>query len=147
VFFAPLQWTSLDICDGDFYKEYGEPYDLQVLEAAQSAPFNMLHVCGNNIGLDRFFEYPVQVFNWDNFGPGNLTLAEAAQHTDKVIAGGIPHRKLHKLDSNGLADIAIEAVAGIQQKLMLTGGCGVGAMIGDEIRQAVCDVSQQIAQN
>ncbi|MEM9621166.1 MAG: uroporphyrinogen decarboxylase family protein, partial [Pseudomonadota bacterium] len=27
VFYAPLQWTSLDVCDAAFYAEFGRPYD------------------------------------------------------------------------------------------------------------------------
>lgn len=83
-----------------------------------------------------FFDYPTQVINWDNFGPGNLTLAEAATRTDKVIAGGIPHRKLHKLSGQELADVAQQAIAGVDKRLILAGGCGVGAMVSDECRLA-----------
>ena len=144
VFYAAVQWTSLEVCDAAFYDEFGRPYDLRVLAAAQRAPFNMLHVCGNHTDLPRFFDYPVQVFNWDNFGPGNLTLAEAAAVTDKVIAGGIPHRRLHKLDDRGLNEIAAEAIVGVGGPLMLAGGCGVGALVEDPIRRAVAQVPDQI---
>ncbi len=144
VFFAPLQWTSLDICNDDFYNEFGRPYDLEVLSRVEAAPLNILHVCGNNIGLDRFLDYPVPVFNWDNFGPGNLSLKEASAKTDKIVAGGIPHRKLHKLDANELGSIAADSVAGLKERVMLTGGCGVGAMVGDEIRQAVVQVADTL---
>ena len=104
----------------------------------------MMHVCGNHTDLPRFFDYPTQVFNWDNFGPGNLSLAEAAAMTDKVIAGGIPHRQLHKLDDKALQQITEEAITGVNGRLMLAGGCGVGAMVEDPIRQAVALVPEQI---
>ena len=147
LFFAALQWTSLEVCDADFYDTFGRPYDLRVLAAAESAPFNILHVCGNHTDLPRFFDYPTQVFNWDNFGPGNLTLAEAAAltaGTNKVVAGGIPHRKLHKIDAAELAQIAQQAIAGVDGRLLLAGGCGVGAMLDDSIRSAVTNVPDQI---
>ena len=136
LFYAALQWTSLEVCDDDFFDEFGRPYDLRLLEAVTDAPLNMFHVCGNHTELERFIDYPTQVINWDNFGPGNLTLAEAATITDKVIAGGIPHRKLHKLSAQELADVAQQAIAGVDKRLILAGGCGVGAMVSDECRLA-----------
>ena len=33
LFFAPLQWTSLEVCDATTYATFGVPYDLKVLEA------------------------------------------------------------------------------------------------------------------
>ena len=101
LFYAPLQWTSLDFCDADFYAEFGAPFDRDVLAAVTDAPFNLLHVCGNHIGIDRFYDYPVQALSWDNFGPGNPSLREVLGASDKAVAGGIPHRLLHKLDARG----------------------------------------------
>lgn len=75
IFYAALQWTSLEVCDDAFFDEFGRPYDMRLLDAVAPAPLNMFHVCGNHTELARFFDYPTQVINWDNFGPGNLTLA------------------------------------------------------------------------
>ena len=147
VFFAPLQWTSLDVCDEAFYAAFGRPYDLTVLSAAADAPFNMLHVCGNNTGLARFLDYPTQAFNWDNFGPGNPSLAEASALTDAIVAGGIPHTKLHRMNAEELTDVARRATDGIDRGLMLAGGCGVGALVEDGIRAAVTAIPEALAQS
>ena len=40
LFYAPLPWTSTDVCDAAFYAEFGKPYDLEVLASAEAAPFN-----------------------------------------------------------------------------------------------------------
>ena len=32
IFYAPLTWTSRDTCSDDFYREFGRPYDLQLLD-------------------------------------------------------------------------------------------------------------------
>ncbi len=144
IFYAALQWTSLDVCDEAFFDEFGRPYDLRLLEKIHGAPLNMFHVCGNNIQLERFFDYPVPIFNWDNFGPGNLTLAEASSLTDKVIAGGIPHRKLHKIDEQELLGIANEAIEGVEGRLILAGGCGVGASIDDDIRHSAAELPPKL---
>lgn len=103
----------------------------------------MFHVCGNHINLPRFLDYPVQIFNWDNFGAGNPSLADASVLTDKVVAGGIPHKRIHKLDAAELKTIAAEALEGAGNRVMLTGGCGIGATVADDIRQAVTTLDLQ----
>ena len=32
LFYAPLVWASNDFADTDFYREFGRPYDLQLLQ-------------------------------------------------------------------------------------------------------------------
>ena len=140
IFFAPLQWTSLRVCSAQTYQAFAQPYDLEVLNAVQDARFNMLHVCGDDIDMARFYDYPVDVLNWDNFGEGNPSLAEAAHASGKVVAGGIPHKKLHKLDSSGLSTIAQQARVGVDTKLILAGGCGIGATTPDGCRRAVTNL-------
>ncbi|MFC1886853.1 uroporphyrinogen decarboxylase family protein [Thermodesulfobacteriota bacterium] len=147
LFFASLQWTSTEICDPAFYSEFGRPYDLAVLDSAKRASFNMLHICGNQIQIDRFIDYPVQVLNWDSFGPGNPSLAHVHGHTDKVVAGGIPHREIHKLSLGEIKEVAEKSVAGIKDRVMLTGGCAVGALLDPERRRYVRDIAENILMN
>ena len=144
LFFAPLQWTSLDVCPAGFYAEFGEPYDRKVLGAVADATFNMLHVCGNNIGMSRFYDYPVSVLNWDNFGEGNPSLAEVAEASGKVVAGGLPHKQLHKLDQAAMMVMAAQALSGVGPKVMLTGGCAIGALTEDGPRRAVVAVADYL---
>jgi uroporphyrinogen decarboxylase len=144
IFYAPLQWTSLNVCDEPFYEQFGRPYDLQVLKAAEGAELNMMHMCGNNIGVERFLDYPVQVLNWDNFGKGNPTLQEVHAKTDKVVSGGVPHMKLHKLSEQELEELTQEAVAGLGDRMILTSGCAVGAGIGDKIRLDIAHLPDRL---
>jgi uroporphyrinogen decarboxylase len=146
LFYAPLQWTSLSVCDAQFYSEYGEPHDLVVLESA-SSPFNILHVCGNNIGLERFYDFPVSVLNWDNFGEGNPSLLQAHGACDKIVSGGVPHLHLHKLAPDHLYEQARSAVKGVDDRLMLTGGCAVGAMISDDVRKLISAFPERFGQD
>ncbi len=144
VFFAALQWTSLDVCDPEFYDTFGRPYDLRVLKTARSAPMNMLHVCGNNIALERFFNYPTQIVNWDNFGPGNDTLAEASAKTEKIVAGGIPHRSFHKMSHDELRQLTEGVLQNTGQNVILAGGCGVGALVSDDVRRSVVEIADSL---
>ncbi|MEE9278456.1 MAG: uroporphyrinogen decarboxylase family protein, partial [Dehalococcoidia bacterium] len=64
LFYAPLAWASYNTCDEDFYREFGRPYDLQLLARVRGAPFNILHVCRDHNMIDLLLDYPVAAFNW-----------------------------------------------------------------------------------
>jgi uroporphyrinogen decarboxylase len=144
LFYAPLQWTSCDVCSPDFYAEYGKPYDLRVLEAAGAAEFNMLHICGNNISIDRYLDYPVHALNWDSFGPGNPGLADVHARTDRVVAGGIPHRQLHELEPDELQQTAERELGSLRRRVILAGGCAVGATIDAATRLEVAKIASRL---
>ena len=144
VFYAPLQWSSLDVCPGQFYAEFGEPYDRRLLETIADARFNVLHVCGDNNGMPRFYDYPVAVLNWDNFGEGNPGLHEVAEASGKVVAGGIPHQQLHTLDRETLLPLAREALGQLDTGVMLAGGCVIDALTPSSARAAVVSIADEL---
>lgn len=145
LFYAPLQWTSTDVCPPEFYERFGRPHDLEVLGSVQDAGFNMLHICGDHIEIDRFLDYPVEVFNWDNFGAGNPSLIDVHGRTDKVVSGGIPHRQVHNLTMAELLEAARGATAGLDTRVMLTGGCAVGALLEMSRRVELAELPARLA--
>ena len=92
IFFATVDWASYDNATPEQYDEVARPYDLQVLEAVRDAEFNVLHVCRQNNMLERLWDYPVHAFNWASTQPGNLSLGQALEKTDKAVMGGISER-------------------------------------------------------
>ena len=71
IFYAPLAWASHDTCTEPFYREFGRPYDLQLLHRVRGAPFNVLHVCRNHNMIGLLLDYPVAALNWADRGVGN----------------------------------------------------------------------------
>lgn len=127
VFFAIVRLARAGVLTPEQYRSFGVPYDLQVLEGARGASFNLLHVCGPHAYIDLASEYPVQAVHWAAVGQGNPTLAEARRLTDKTLIGGI--------DENGAiqhgtpAQVQVEVQAAIEQAgprgLLVSPGCGV----------------------
>jgi uroporphyrinogen decarboxylase len=105
VFFATVEWGHREIADEAFYREFGRPYDLQVLQAVREAPVNVLHVCRAHNLLDLLLDYPVAAFNWGTTDEGNWSLGHALTQTDKAVIGGVDQRRI---TSASPAEVAAE---------------------------------------
>ena len=125
VFFAPLQWASQRACSPDFYREFGRPYDLQVLQRLREADFNILHTCGNDNMMELLLDYPVHALNWADQGRGNVSLAEARALTDKTLVGGVAHDRLTELRPDEIAAQVSAALGTGPTNLIVTGGCAI----------------------
>lgn len=124
IFFAPLSWASHDTCDEDFYREFGRPFDLAVLDAVQDAPFNILHVCRNHNMVDVLLDYPVAAFNWADRGEGNPSLGAVKARTPKAVMGGIDQTRLHTMSPDEVRAQALDALS-VRRGLLLTAGCAI----------------------
>lgn len=137
IFYAPLRWASRDTCDDDFYLEFGRPYDLEILDAVNSATFNVLHVCGNNNMLADLLEYPVAAFNWADRGQGNPSLSDIKSRTDKAVMGGVDHARLHGMSPEEAEQQARKAASSVREGLFVTAGCAIKPQTPPEVRAAV----------
>lgn len=87
IFYA-VQLASEKFCSAGKYREFGRPYDLQVLEAAEGSSFSVLHLHGADIFFDLVADYPVHAVNWhDRRVPPSI--AEARERYTRCVLGGI----------------------------------------------------------
>lgn len=92
VFFA-TQCATTDYVTEEEYEEFGRPYDLQVLDAANAADFRMLHLHGLHVMFDLLTDYPVDIINWhDRKTPPSLK--DAASRFSGCLAGGLDETEL-----------------------------------------------------
>ena len=88
IFFA-TQMATADLMTPQEFKEFGESYDLPVLDTLVGrSRVTMLHVCQQNLMFDLIAGYPVDVINWATCSSG-VTLDLARGMTDKPLAGGL----------------------------------------------------------
>ena len=137
VFYAPLQWASHDISNADFYREFGRPYDLQVLDAIRDAEFNILHVCHTNNMLADVLDYPVHAFNWDDRHESNAGLSDVWAETDKAVMGGVSRTGLGDLSADEIRAQASDAAGVGNTRVFVTGGCSIPPHTSSENRAAV----------
>ncbi len=70
------------------YDQLVQPGDLQVLEAASTGRFNLIHVCGKARRFERFADYPVHVINWADRYAGP-SIGEAAGWVRPALCAGL----------------------------------------------------------
>jgi uroporphyrinogen decarboxylase len=140
IFFATVEWGTRDAADEAFYREYGRPYDLQVLAAVREAPLNALHVCRDHNLLDLLLDYPVAIFNWDDHGAGNDSLRAAAGKTRAALMGGVERRALVDATPEQIAEQVQSAVRETGgRRLIVAAGCSVAPEAPPTNLRAVAD--------
>jgi uroporphyrinogen decarboxylase len=117
IFYATNGWASEGMLTPDQYREFGEQYDLEFLDAIKSrSRFNILHNCGSHIYFDLLETYPVQAISWAATLEGNPDLREGKMRSGKAVMGGISEKTVLK---DGSPDQVQEEV---EKALELTGG-------------------------
>ena len=82
------------------YQKFSEPFDKMVLEAVKDAPLNIMHLHGNKVWLDLFYDgWPAAVYNYSTHGTG-VPIAEVRKNFHGVIMGGLDHEKARQLSES-----------------------------------------------
>jgi len=145
IFFATVEWGSRDNISPQTYELFARPYDLRVLEAAQGAPFNVLHVCRDNNLLNDLLDYPVAAFHWAAHSDSNPSLADILSRTDKAVMGGVSHEST--ILSGTPEAVSAEAAAAIEQtgerRFLLAPGCSVDPQTPEANLRALREAAQR----
>jgi len=128
IFYATNGWASEGLLSADQYREFGEQYDLEFLDAIKSrSKFNILHNCGSHIYFDLLEAYPVQAINWAATLEGNPDLSEGKLRSNKAIMGGISEKTTLKAGTpdqvRGEVERALELTGG--RHFLLAPGCSI----------------------
>lgn len=131
VFFA-TQCATTDYLTVEEYEEFGRPYDLRVLDAAQGAELRMLHIHGTALMFDQLTDYPVDAVNWHDRRTAP-SLAEARDRFGGCLVGGINEWATL---SNGTPD---QIQAEVRDAIAQTGGrrhlAGAGCVIPVDVTE------------
>lgn len=117
IFYATNGWASEGRLTEDQYREFGEQYDQEILDAIKRrSKLTILHNCGSRIYFDLLSGYPVHALNWAATVEGNPDLAEGKRRSGKAVMGGISEKTVLKDGSPG------QVQDEVAQALELTGG-------------------------
>jgi uroporphyrinogen decarboxylase len=136
IFFA-TQHASFHYFDKAGYEQFGQKYDLRILEQLDDLWLNVLHLHGGEIMFDLATHYPTNVVNWhDQETPPDLATAQGL--VSGAVCGGLQRESL-VLDDPGTigrdARKAIESTGG--RGFILGTGCVVPIKAPRENIQAV----------
>lgn len=128
IFYATNGWAVEGVLTQDQYREFGEQYDLEILDAVKSrGRLNILHNCGTHIYFDLLSDYPVHALNWAATLEGNPDLGEGKRRAGKAVMGGISEKTVLKEGSPGQVQDevakALELTGG--RHFLLAPGCSI----------------------
>jgi uroporphyrinogen decarboxylase len=124
LFFA-TQCSTTDVMTEVEYRRFGQPFDLQVLDAVKdSARFSLMHVHGENIMFDLMAAYPVNMMNWHDRRT-SPNLREAMGRFSGLLVGGVD--EWGTLAQGPEDAMAAEVAQALEQtsgkRLMIAPGC------------------------
>src|SRR5579875_2074951 len=128
IFYSTCGWASQTMLTRDQYREFGEQYDLEFLDAIKSrARFNILHNCGTHIYFDQLASYPVHALNWAASEEGNPGLGDGKKRSGKAVMGGVSQRTILKSGSpDQVRDEVAQALEETgSQHFLLAPGCSI----------------------
>lgn len=124
IFYA-IQHASYTVMSEDEYREFGRPYDLQILGALPDTWwFNMVHLHGQAPMFDLITDYPIQAINWHDRECG-LSLAEGKLRFGGAVSGGLG--RWNPMHNGTPVDVRTQAREAIEQthgrRFILSTGC------------------------
>ena len=121
-------------------RRFQRPFDRAILAAVEGAPFNLLHVCGDDVLFDEFVDYPVTAFSWATV-PGNPSLKEAQRRTGRAVVGGMPAKPhIATMTADALVARATAAVAEMTGRWLLLGpDCSINPDTPEALLHAVTE--------
>ena len=122
-------------------RRFQRPHDLRILAAVESAPFNLLHVCGPAIHFDEFADYPVSAFSWA-LDADNPSLSDVHRRTGKAVVGGLPAKpEIASMTTDAVAAHARRAIAEMRGRALLLGpDCSINPDTPDALLHAAAAV-------
>ena len=143
IFFA-AQSSTYSFMTVEEYREYGVPYDLEVLEAAKDGWMNTIHAHGTDIMVEVLKDYPIPIFNWHAWET-LPAVDEAAVVTRKCLMGGLNRTDITQCHWNEIRHQIYECCRLMKgQGQILTPGCVIRYPLNDEMLRFIKQTKTEI---
>jgi uroporphyrinogen decarboxylase len=122
IFYA-LQHASFQYFDLEGYGQFGQPFDVRILEAAGAGWLNVLHLHGEAIMFETASHYPVQIVNWHD-REVEPTLFYGREQFPGAVCGGVGRSTLELGTPEQVQSEALEAISALEGRGFVLGtGC------------------------
>lgn len=106
-----LQLANYGLLNEAEYRDFGEPYDRRILEAARDCWFNLAHLHGRDGMFDLVAQYPIHALNWHDQESGP-SLREGQARFRGAVCGGLEHwEHLLRGDPEQIRGLVRDAIA------------------------------------
>lgn len=120
-----IQHGSYDYFDREGYAQFGEPFDLRILETVSDLWLNVLHLHGAALMFDLAARLPVHVVNWHDRKTWP-TLKEGKAMIRAAVCGGIRRETVALGDPDHVREEAESALQSMDRRGIVLGtGCVV----------------------
>ncbi|MCL5273134.1 MAG: hypothetical protein M1434_00090 [Chloroflexi bacterium] len=104
------------------FLSYLKPHDLTVLNALKGhGEFNLLHICGDNMRLALYADYPSQAVNWAAT-KHNLNLKQGYSLFKRTVVGGLNDRGVVVNGSHAEIQVAVrQVIADFGKRALMVG--------------------------
>lgn len=107
------------------YEEFGQRYDLRVLETVKGkSAITILHLHGQEVFFDLVERYPVHAVSWHD-QEGAPSLVEARQQTERAFATGLDRRLLEQGPAAAIQAQVREVLAQTEGRGLILAPCCV----------------------
>lgn len=114
------------------YAKFSEPFDRLILQAAENAPLNTLHLHGDKVYLERFYKgWPVAAINYSNHGT-RVSVADVRRKYPGVIMSGLDETNFRKLSAAAMKQQWQSAQEAAGKRFILAPGCSIPNDTTDE---------------
>lgn len=140
IFYATTAATRQNMSVSNFDR-FQRTFDMPILEAAQGACMNIVHMCGDGILAEEFVNYPVDVFSWAT-SPGNPTLSQMHNMTGRAVLGGLPGKPAFgSMTAAQIQDHAHRSLREMQGRFHLLGpDCSVNPGVNADLLAAASGI-------
>lgn len=133
IFFAS-QLGNYDKLSLKEYEEFGQPYDLQILDVVKDKMwFNIMHMHGAAPMFELMEKYPVQAINWHD-RLVDINLKDGRSKSNKILIGGVDEFKvLNDGSEEELSAHLKDALDQVEDKKLILGpGCCVPLYVSED---------------
>lgn len=145
VFFAS-QCATTDVMTREEYDEFGVPYDLAVVEAANAAgsEFTLIHIHGANTFFDLLAGYPGHAINWHDRRIGPDIPTALADAPERAAVAGIDEHGIAVASPRAVRNQVRQARDAAQDRHLLVGpGCVIAVATPVENLQAAVAAARE----
>lgn len=132
------------ISRGNFLK-FVKPFAHRILEEISGrGVMNTAHIHGDELYLDDCLDFPVDVFNWWDRGPGGPALQSVKERINGCVMGGIDHKIVSKRTCGFLRDHVREGrTLGGNDKFFLAAGCSIDSSVNPQAIRAIVEAARE----